>query len=111
MPYSSNAQQVGSKKTRKKHSSEFKFNRVIEAIKKGNMSEISRQYGIGVNVLSEWKTRLMTQGKTIFENAPDKEVKELKSKIAKLEQMIGKKEIEMNLLKNFSDFYESQNTT
>lgn len=102
--------QSGSKKTRKKHSSEFKFNRAIDAIKKDNMSEISRQYGIGVNILSEWKSRLMAQGKSIFENTPDKENKELKSKIARLEQMIGKKEIEMNLLKNFSDFYESQNT-
>jgi len=32
----------------------------------------------------------------------------LKKKIAQMEQLLGKKEIELNLIKNFADFYSSQ---
>lgn len=57
------------------------------------------------------RDQLIERGSGIFETAPDSEVKELKSKVSKLEQMIGKKELELSLLKNFSDFYSSQNQT
>ncbi len=58
-----------------------------------------------------WIKHLNEQGFHIFETTPDQQNKQLKGKIAKLEQMVGKKEVELNLLKNFSDFYESQDTT
>ena len=96
---------------RKKYSSQFKLDRVLESIKNDSISEISRKYDIGVNMICNWKKQLLNQGVSIFENSPDKEKNQLKSKISRLEQMIGKKEIELNVLKNFSDFYESQNTT
>ena len=51
----------------------------------------------------------MKEGYHVFETTPDKEKEKTNKKIAKLEQMIGKKEVELNLLKNFSDFYESEN--
>lgn len=98
-------------KTRKKYTPQFKFNLAREAIKTGNLSEISRKYGVGVNVISVWAKYLEEQGYHIFETTRDQQNKQLKSKVAKLEQMVGKKEIELNLLKNFSDFYESPNTT
>ena len=60
-------------------------------------------------MVSEWKKMLLEHGHNIFNTTPDKENKKLRIKIARLEQMLGKKEVEMNLLKNFSDFYESQN--
>ncbi len=96
---------------RTKYSAQFKLDRVLEAIKKDNVTEISRQYNIGANMICNWKKQLLNQGVSVFENSPDKEKNQLKSKISRLEQMIGKKEIELNVLKNFSDFYESQNTT
>lgn len=98
-------------KTRKKYTPQFKFNLAKEAIKTGNISEISRKYGVGVNIISIWMKHLENQGFHIFETTPDQQNKQLKGKIAKLEQMVGKKEIELNLLKNFSDFYQSQDTT
>jgi len=52
---------------------------------------------------------LVERGSSVFETAPDQETNELKAKVGKLEQMIGKKEVELNLLKNFSDFYSSRN--
>lgn len=95
---------------RKTYTPQFKLDRSVEAIKTGNLSVVSRKYDLSVNLISNWKDRLLEQGAKIFETSPDQERNELKDKIAKLEQMLGKKEVELNLLKNFSDFYESRNT-
>ena len=95
---------------RKQYTPQFKFDRAIETIKNDNLSEISRKYNIGANVLSKWRSDLIKQGYRLFETSPNQENKELKNQMAKLEQMVGKKEIELNLLKNFSDFYQSRNT-
>jgi len=100
-----------SKSNRRKYTPQFKFDRALEAIKTDNLSEMSRKYGISVNVLSKWRARLLENGAQAFETTPDQEKNQLKNKIAKLEQMLGKKEVELNVLKNFSDFYESQNPT
>jgi len=97
-------------KTRKTYTPQFKFNLAKEAIKTSNLSEISRKYNVAVNVVSVWTKYLNEQGFHIFETAPDQQNKQLKNKIANLEQMVGKKEVELNLLKNFSDFYLFQNT-
>ena len=96
---------------RKKYSAQFKLDRVLEVIKSNNVTEISRKYGIGSNMICNWKKQLLDQGSGVFSNSPDKEKNQLKSKISRLEQMIGKKEVELSVLKNFSDFYESRNTT
>ena len=98
-------------KARTKYTPQFKYNLAKEAIKTGNLSVISRKYGVGVNLISTWAKHLDEQGFHIFETTPDQQNKQLKSKISKLEQMVGKKEVELNLLKNFSDFYQSQDTT
>lgn len=47
----------------------------------------------------------------LFESTADKEITNLNNKTKDLERMLGKKEAEVNLLKNFSDFYQSQNTS
>ncbi len=94
----------------KKYTSRFKFTLIMESIAKNNMVEVARKYGVNHSLLSKWKNALLTEGHRIFETSPDKEKASLKGEISKLEQMIGKKEIELNLLKNFSDFYTSQNT-
>lgn len=109
MPYPKNKQSAGSVK-RKTYAPRFKFDRALEAIKKDSLSEISRSYGVNINLISKWRSQLLEQGSRLFETAPDQENNLLKAKIAKLEQMLGKKEVELSLLKNFSDFYASQNT-
>ena len=110
MPYQQNKQPTNSSKKRKTYMPQFKFDRAIEAVKKDNLSEISRKYNVNVNVISHWRDQLLERGSHIFATLPDQENKELKTKIAKLEQMIGKKEVELSLIKNFSDFYASRNT-
>jgi len=98
MPYH-NKSSVG--KTRKTYTPQFKFNLAKEAIKTNNLSEISRKYNVPVNVISIWVKRLNEQGFHVFETSPDQQNKQLKNKIANLEQMVGKKEVELNLLKIF----------
>jgi len=98
-------------KTRKQYTSEFKFKLVQESLKNDNMTAVARKYGMNFGLLAKWKNHFMEHGKQVFETNIDKEKEDQRKKIAKLEQLIGKKEIELNLIKNFSDFYESQNTT
>jgi transposase len=111
MPCRQNKQPAGSVSRRKSYAPQFKLDRAAEAIRNNNLSEISRKYGLAVNLISKWRSQLLEQGARLFETSPDQEVNLLKAKIAKLEQMVGKKEIELNLIKNFSDFYQSQNMT
>ena len=93
---------------RKKYSAKYKFDRVMETIRRDNVSEVARQYGISTTVVSKWRNRLMELGYQIFETTENQEIKRLKRKVADLERMLGKKEVELGLLKNFADFYESQ---
>ncbi len=95
---------------KKSYAPQFKFDRAMEATSTDSVSEIARKYGLNANVIYLWKKQLIERGPKAFETAPDQNVRELKSKVARLEQMVGKKEVELNLLKNFSDFYSSQDT-
>lgn len=92
MPYQQNNQT----NKRKQYAPQFKFDRAIETIKKDS--------------LSEWRADLIERGYRVFETNQDQEVGGLRKQIARLEQMVGKKEVELNLLKNFSDFYESRSS-
>lgn len=93
------------------YTARFKFDRVIESFKKDNLSEVARQYGFGVNLLSKWRSEFLKGGHLFFENKPDRDVEKLNKRIKQLEQIIGKKEVELNLIKNFADFYQSPNGT
>jgi len=92
-----------------KYTAKFKFDRVIESIKLNSLSQVARQYGFGVNLLSKWRSEFFQDGHTFFEVKPDQDLARLKKRIDQLEQIIGKKEVELNLIKNFSDFYQSPN--
>lgn len=93
---------------RNKYTPRFKFDRVMESIKKDSLSEVARQYGIGANLLSKWRSDFLEGGHGFFETKPNQEVESLKKQVHRLEQLVGKKEIELNLIKNFADFYQSQ---
>ncbi|MBU1895767.1 hypothetical protein KJ641_02765 [Patescibacteria group bacterium] len=94
---------------RKKHSSEFKLKVALAAVRADDSPAIARQYGIAYSLVHKWRNQLENQGYLAFGINNDQEKETMKKKIAKLEQMIGKKEVELNLLKNFSDFYQSEN--
>jgi len=92
-----------------KYTARFKFDRVIESIKLNSLSQVARQYGFGVNLLSKWRSEFFKDGHAVFEVKPDQDLVKLQKKVGKLEQIIGKKEVELSLIKNFSDFYQSPN--
>lgn len=93
---------------RKKHTAKFKFTCVVETLKTDKVVEVARKYGINANQLSTWRKQFLDSGYEVFETTADKEKEDLKAKVSKLEQIIGKKEIELTLIKNFADFYASQ---
>ena len=97
--------------TRKKYAPEFKFKLVAEALKNDNATATARKHAVNFNLLIKWKNHFLIHGKEIFETTADKEKEELERKVANLERIVGKKEVELNLLKNFSDFYESRKPT
>lgn len=91
-----------------KYTAKFKFDRVIESLKKDSVSEVARSYGFGVNLLSKWRSEFLKGGHVFFEDKPDQDVMRLQKRVNQLEQIVGKKEVELSLIKNFADFYSSQ---
>ncbi|PTQ55013.1 MAG: hypothetical protein HSCHL_1956 [Hydrogenibacillus schlegelii] len=78
----------------------IKFKAALELIKgEKTLVELSREYGVHPNTLLKWKQTLLEKGAELFE-APNKE-QEYQKRIRDLEQLLGKKEVEIALLKNF----------
>lgn len=94
---------------RKKYSGDFKFKIVLEAMRKNNIAQVARNYDVSPGLVSKWKKQLIKRGPSVFTNAPDKQIEKLKREKANLERMVGRKETELNLVKNFSEFYGYQN--
>lgn len=95
--------------SKKKHSPEFKLKIALAVLRTQDPTSIARQYGVAHSLVHKWRKLLEEQGHLAFGVTSDKEKENMKKQIAKLEQMLGKKEVELNLLKNFSDFYLSEN--
>jgi len=104
----SNQKHMG--KTRTKYTPQFKLKVVLEGISQQDISGTSRRYGVSYNLLLKWRGELEKSGHVIYEKAQDKEQERLEKKIEKLERVVGQKEVELSLLKNFSDFYASRGT-
>ena len=62
-------------------------------------AQVSRTYNVHPNSAGLWKRALLEKGPEIF--SQDGVVAEYERRIAELEQLLGKKEVEIALLKNF----------
>lgn len=89
----------------KAHHPTLKFKVVLDSFIKGNVSEIARKYNVNPNQISTWRRQLLDKGHLAFEDSKANREKQLEKKIESLENLIGKKEIEINLLKKYLDFY------
>jgi transposase len=89
----------------KHYSAEFKFKAVLESFIKNNVVEIARQYHVHPNQLSLWRKTFQENGFVIFGKENNENEEKLKKKVESLENLIGKKEIEISLLKKYLDFY------
>jgi transposase-like protein len=92
-------------KRSKKYSPQFKFKVVIETFQKDSVAEVARRYDIHPNQVTMWRKEFQEKGPAIFENGQNKREEEYRKRISQLENLMGKKELEINLLKEFVDFY------
>lgn len=88
--------------SKKTYSASLKFQVALEAIRSERTNaEIARSYGVHPVTVSTWKSQLLDEGAKVF--GGDQELKRQQKKIADLERLLGQKEIEIALLKNFLD--------
>ena len=87
----------------KRYSPKFKFQVVLEALKDDDRAdaEVARAYDVHPVTVSRWKKQFLEQGPEVF--GGKEEVREYERRISQLERMLGQKEVEIALLKNFLD--------
>ena len=84
----------------KRYSPKLKFQMVLEVlIGEKSVGQIAKAYGVHPNSVLGWKEKFLEKGCEVF--ARDGTIAEYEQRIAKLEQLLGKKEVEIALLKNF----------
>ena len=85
---------------RKTYSASLKFQLVLECLN-GTRSdvEIARAYDVHPITLAKWKKHFLDHGAGVF--GGKEEVKRSEQRQAQLERIVGQKEVEIALLKNF----------
>jgi transposase-like protein len=86
------------KPKRKVYSSRVKFQAVLEVIKGKAVGEVARLYGFHPTLFPSWKRKFEEKGPAIFEEG---RTDEYERKIDELTRLLGKKEIEIELLKKY----------
>lgn len=87
-------------KTKRRYSAKFKAQVVLEALSgQKSPGQIAKAYGIHHNSLQLWTKALVERAPEVF--AKETTVQEYERRIGDLEQLLGKKEVEIALLKNF----------
>ena len=61
--------------------------------------QIAKAYGVHPNTVNAWKKAFLEKGPDIF--SQDNVIAEYERRIAELERLVGRKELEIALLKNF----------
>ena len=84
----------------RRYSPRLRFQVVLETLQGDKTpAQIARTYGVHPNSVSAWKRAFLDKGAEIF--SQNGTVAEYERRIADLEQLLGKKEVEIALLKNF----------
>ncbi len=84
----------------KRYSAKFKFQVVMDVLTGDKSSgQVAKAYGVHPNTVSAWKRAFLEKGPEVF--AQDSIVAEYERRIADLERLLGKKEVEIAVLKNF----------
>lgn len=83
-----------------RYSPKLKFQVVLELLAGDKTAgQVAKAYGVHPNSVSAWKQTFLEKGAEIF--ARDGTVAQYERRIAELERLIGQKEVEIALLKNF----------
>lgn len=84
----------------KSYPPKFKFQVVLELLQgEQSIGQLAKSYDVHPNSILKWKKELLEKGPQLF--AQDNSAAEFEERIAQLEQLLGKKEVELALLKNF----------
>ena len=84
----------------KRYSAKLKFQVVTELLTGDKTpGQVAKVYGVPPNTVSAWKKAFFEKGPEIFSQASI--ITEYERRIAELERLIGRKEVEIALLKNF----------
>ena len=84
----------------KSYPPKFKFQVVLELLQgEQSVGQLAKSYDVHPNSILKWKKELLEKGPQLF--AQDNSAAEYEGRIAQLEQLLGRKEVEIALLKNF----------
>ena len=81
-------------------SPEEKWQIVLEGMKSGNISETCRRYGIAPNLFSRWKDEAEQGARAALGGRSAAAVKREGARIRQLERTLGRKSLEIEILKN-----------
>ena len=85
---------------RRTYSPKLKFQAVMEVLTGSRtVGQVARAYGLHANSVGLWRKTVLERGPELF--AQDATVAEYERRISELERLLGQKEVELALLKNF----------
>jgi len=84
----------------KSYPPKFQFQIVLELLQgEQTIGQLAKSYNVHPNSILKWKKELLEKGPEVF--IRDSSAADYEAQIAQLEQLLGKKEVEIALLKNF----------
>jgi len=82
------------------YSAKLKFQVVMEVLQgQKELGQVARAYGVHPITLGLWKKEFLAHGCEVFGGSES--VRDYEKKIRDLERLLGQKEVELALLKNF----------
>ena len=88
------------KKQVKRYTAKFKFQVVMEVLTgQKTIGQIAKAYGVHPITLGQWKKEFLVRGPEVFGSSET--IREYEQRIRELERLVGQKEVEIALLKNF----------
>ena len=82
----------------KSYPPKFKFQIVLELLQgEQTVGQLAKAYNVHPNSILKWKKELLEKGPEVF--IRDNSAAEYEARIAQLEQLLGKKEVEIALLR------------
>ena len=90
------------KKKGKRYPARLKFQAVVELLSgEKTVGQVARGYGVHPITLGQWKKDFLERGGEVFGGSDT--VREYERRIRDLERLLGQKEVELALYKNFLD--------
>lgn len=84
----------------KRYPAKLKFQVVLELLQGDKTpGQVAKAYGIHPNTAGKWRQQFLDKGAEVF--AQEGTIADYERRIGDLEQLLGKKEVEIALLKNF----------